>query len=225
MGKRRKKRKKKAQERAQRKRAEREKKRRTRHQVRRSGKRGFLREAARWPIYECLISRDWQEPRNLVQIVVARRSPATREIVCGVFLVDLGCLGVKDAFASRPFTLKEYKEEMRAAMEDLQPMEEADLNLVAKVIREAVAYAKSLGFRPHPDYRDAAILLEGADPDACDVEVPLGDGTGRPLYFAGPYDDVQAIMRQLERAVGEDGFTYLVPLAVSYTHLTLPTKA
>jgi hypothetical protein len=96
-------------------------------------------------------------------------------------------------------------------MRSRQKMIPADLNLVAKIIREAIAYADSLGFKPHRDYRQAAPILGDADPDACEIEIPLGKD-GKPLYISGPYDNVQGIMRRLERAVGPDGFSYVVGL-------------
>jgi hypothetical protein len=38
----------------------------------------------------------------------------------------------------------------------------ASFDLVAKIVREGLTYANLLGFEPHPDYHDAALLLEGA---------------------------------------------------------------
>ena len=93
-----------------------------------------------------------------------------------------------------------------------QDMIKADVNLVAKIIREAIAYARELGFRPDPDYRDAIPVLGDADPDACDVPIPLGGKDGKPLFIAGPDDDVDRIMSKLTRKLGPDGFHFLVPL-------------
>jgi hypothetical protein len=90
-------------------------------------------------------------------------------------------------------------------------MKKADLNLAAKIVREAIAYARGLGFSPHPDYYDAAPLLAGADPDAEKKKIPLGSRDGKPLFVAGPYDDVPRIMAKLERAVGPNGFHFTAP--------------
>ena len=126
--------------------------------------------------------------------------------------MDLACLGVKSAFASLFGSTFEYESELRDPMFERQELEPADINLVAKIIREGIAYAKSLGFNPDPDYRDAMILLNGADPDACPIEIPLGGEDGNPFFIAGPYDNVSRIMAKLERAVGRDGFTFIVPM-------------
>lgn len=146
-----------------------------------------------------------------MQIIVARRS-GTGQIATASFLVDLGCLGVKSAFASLFESEAEYEQQLRWRLMSQQEMVPADLNLVAKIIREAIAYARRLGFRPDPDYRDAMLVLGDADPDACPEPIPLGGKDGKPLFIAGPYDDVDAIMNQLMKVCGPDGFHYLVPL-------------
>ena len=56
------------------------------------------------------------------------------------------------------------------------------------------------------------IVLGDADPEACDIPIPLGGKDDKPFFVAGPYDNVPRIMAQLEKAVGPGGFNYLVPL-------------
>ena len=173
--------------------------------------RALLRAAGGWPLHECLLTEAWQEPGEITQILVARRSP-TGQIAIGAFLVDLGCLGVKNAFADLFDSQREYKRGLRAEMMTGQAMVKADLNLAAKIIREAIAYADELGFKPDPDYRDAMLVLGDADPDACEVPIPLGKD-GKPFFVAGPYDNVDRIMSKLTRKLGPDGFHFLVPLS------------
>jgi hypothetical protein len=168
-----------------------------------------LKEAAQWPLHECLIPRAWDREGELLQIIVARSAPEGA-IGASVFLVDLGCLGVKDAFTRYFPTARDY-ELLRRSIRDRQPMVKADLDLVARIIREGVNYAARLGFDPPKDFKDAAILLAGADPDASNARVPLGTD-GKPYFVAGPYDDVPKIMAKLEKAVGLDGFHFTVPL-------------
>lgn len=196
---------------AQQRRAAKRKKKRSSSRRGRSRVHPLLRMAGHWPLHEVLLTRDWQEEGEIVQILVARRS-GLGQIATGSFLVDLGCLGVKSAFASIFDSQHEYEQKLRYQITSQQEMMSADLKLVAKIIREAVAYARELGFSPDPDYREAMLVLGDADPDACPDEIPLGGEDGRPLFIAGPYDDVPAIMAQLTKACGPDGFTYLVPI-------------
>ena len=111
--------------------------------------RALLRASGDWPLHECLLPQEWQKERVIVQILVARRSP-WGQIAIGTFLVDLGCLGVKSAFGRVFNSRREYRELRDQMMAD-QNMIEADLNLAARIVREAIAYAQDLGFKPDPD--------------------------------------------------------------------------
>ncbi len=191
--------------------ADKRKQKRASSRARPTGSRALLRAAGGWPLHECFLTKERQEPGEIIQILVARRSP-TGQIAVGSFLVDLGCLGVKSAFAALFNSRREYEQQLRNEMRARQAMAKADLNLAAKIIREAIAYADELGFKPDPDYRDAMLVLGDADPEACDVPIPLGKD-GEPFFVAGPYDDVPRIMAKLERKLGPDGFHFLVPLS------------
>ena len=176
-----------------------------------NGQRAMLRAAAHWPLYECLIARDWEKEGGLVQIVVARRGPQD-EIGAAVILVDPGCLGVKNAYTSLFLSQREYRDTLRARVSSVQAMRSADLNLAAKIIRDSIAYAHTLGFPPHRDYPGAASFLDEAEPDRCRTSVPVGGRDGKPFFISGPYDDVPSILAQLERAVGPGNFHYTVHL-------------
>jgi hypothetical protein len=158
-----------------------------------------------------LVSRNWQTEGELVQVIVARRS-LHGEIAAAAFMVDTGCLGVKSAVVRLLHSASEYERGFRAELMRSQPLQSADFNLAAKIIREAVGYARELGFHPDPDYKTAALLLAGADPDACPEHVPLGKD-GKPFYCAGPYDKVPKVLAQLAQAVGADNFQYFVPMS------------
>ncbi len=167
--------------------------------------------AARWPVLEALLSKDWNSRHRaaLVEVVVARRGPAG-EIAAAVCLVDLDCLGVKNAFA-RLFRSRADYEYSKSRLPT--PKIVVDLDLAVKVIRTAIDYAADLGFDPHPDFAEVEPLLAGAQPALCAVPVPVGGDDGKPFFVAGPHDDAEAIMAILSRRLGRDGFHYLVPVA------------
>ncbi len=170
-----------------------------------SGRR-LIRQAGSWPLHEILLTEDWDAEGNIVQAVVSRRSEQ-RQIVAGVFLIDLGCLGVKNAYA-RPMISAEYKE-IIANIKQNQAMMSADLNLVAKIIREGITYARQWGFEPHRDYFQAKPVLGDANPDACHIDIPLGGSEGKPFFISGPYDNVEKILAKLHKNAGPDGYHYL----------------
>ncbi len=164
----------------------------------------LVKRMQQWPIHEVLVTEDWQEPCGHVQLLVSRRSPETGDFTTGVFLVDLGCLGVKDGFLA--LVNSEEYDYLVESLRSSEPIVSCDLDLAAKILLTSLEYAESLGFEPRPDAVDAFPLLIGADASACGEAVPVGDGKGKPFYVAGPDDDADSIMATLEQAVGLDGF-------------------
>ena len=162
----------------------------------------------KWPLLECLISAHWRDPMSLCQILVARQAP-TGDVGVGVFLVDLGCLGLKNGFLSRFDSVYEYRSTLRAKLMERDELISCDIALAAKVLDEAVKFAGKLGFEPDKDGRKALKTLGDADPEDCIETVPLGGEDGRPFFFAGPNDNVPRIMATLERSVGRDGFSFV----------------
>lgn len=173
------------------------------------GRKAILRAAAAWPVWECWVNEGWRDSMQLNQIVVARRHPLTGEVFAGVYLVDRACLGVKNAYVANFATASEFRRELLSGMEERQMLIQTDLNLVAAIIQAGIDYAAPLGFQPHPDYEEAAILLGEADPRAVTEEIPVGGPEGKPFYMSGPYDNVARITAQLERKLGPDGFHFM----------------
>ena len=54
--------------------------------------------AMKWPMFSCLISSHWRDTGALVQVIVTRSrdSDEPGPMCVGDFLVDLGCLGLKN---------------------------------------------------------------------------------------------------------------------------------
>ncbi len=171
---------------------------------------GGIALAANWPVYEVLLSRGWDQQAALITILVARRSPSSGKLAAGLFLVDLACLGVKSAQVVLFKDVAEYNAGLRAHALRIQPMAPADLNLAAKIVFTGLEYAASLGLTPDPVFAQAQILFSDADPAACPTPVPTGGLEGKPFFANGPYDDVDRIIAQLRRTVGDGNFHYLI---------------
>ncbi len=140
--------------------------------------------------------------------VVICRKKATGEITAGVFLVDVFCLGVKDAF------LTKFPEARQASMIERIFRGQKPTSLspacAKKLVEGAVAYAKSLGLPPNREYEQAGRLLNGIDAGACDTTFTFGKD-GKPLYIQGPYDSpafVKQVMTALSQHAGEGNYHY-----------------
>ncbi|MFQ5770553.1 MAG: hypothetical protein ACE5HX_08460 [bacterium] len=165
--------------------------------------------AANSPIHQCFIPKSVVES-GMGNVVISRKMPDGK-IGFSFFLVDSYCLGVKDAF----FGVKpQWEFESRInEINHRENFERVHPSCARKLIEEAVAYARDLGFNPHRDYRIAKMIFGDIDPDVCPMSFEFGQD-GKPMYVAGPYDTPKKskiIMDTLRRRCGEDGFHYLVP--------------
>lgn len=165
-----------------------------------------FRAADRWPIVETLVPDDlWSQ--GIGHLVIARRTPQG-ELAVGVFLLDVFCLGVKNAFwriASPP----EYRT-LVEKLEELGPMQKVAPEYFSKLVHCAADYAQSLGFPPHRDFRHVRLLLEGIDPSASAEEFEFGKD-GVPYYVRGPnesLEDARAIAQRVDAAGGH----YVIPM-------------
>src|SRR5262245_19082188 len=111
---------------------------------------GGIALAAKWPVHEVLLSRGWDREAVLITILVARRSLITNKVAAGLFLVDLACLGVKNAQVKLFAGPAEYNAGLLAHALKIQPLAPAEFNLVAKIIATGLEYAANLGFMPDP---------------------------------------------------------------------------
>ncbi len=170
-----------------------------------------ISKAGEWPLLECLIATEWRDTNKITSIVIARQAD-TGHVAVGSFLVDLACLGVKNAMARVFPSPGEYRREYLNDLIERQPMTKCSLDLAAKVIDEATKYAKNLGFKPHKDARQALKVMGQAYPENASETIPLGDDEGKPLFIAGPYDNAKRIVQTLDRNVGPGNYHYLTPM-------------
>ena len=159
-----------------------------------------LRRAEKWPVVHALVAAKlWED--GIGYLAIARQEAEGR-LVFGAYLVDVYCLGVKNAFwsAGTPGDFTELIERM----EETQTMIPISPACLVKIVEGALEYAQSFGFPPHPDYRHAGMLLAGIDPQACAHEYTFGRD-GKPFYIQGPNESpaqVSAIMQRIQEAGG-----------------------
>jgi hypothetical protein len=172
-------------------------------------RRPSLAQFASAPLCACLLQDGLFERGNGTLILARHAGPG--RVATAAFLLDVFCLGVKDVILRI-----DDEAEVEIAIEALgyeAPLVEVDPSYARKLLRDAVAYARSLGLEPHPDYAAAERLFGDSAADACDVGFSFGLG-GRPLYMPGPSDTPAKIRQRiaaLKRHVGEDGFDLAWP--------------
>ncbi len=171
----------------------------------------YIRQKARkLPIFECLINKHWEEEK-LANIVIAR-SHTNGNITLCFYLVDLGCLGVKDTFYRFNIDLEEYHEILDKYLGPLL-MVKIPYELAHNIIYGAVEYAGDYGFHPCKDYTSVTrYMLEDDTDDIELIELDFGNVDGNPVYVNTGFDSkarVQQILNLLEKNAGEGNFTYI----------------
>jgi len=146
------------------------------------------------------------ERGGLVAVLVARHHEhASKAQVVG-FLVDVWCLGVKNAHPADAMSHTELAEYRQRYFHSFESYLQVPAALVRDLVFGSAAYARSLGFEPHEDFEAAAAVL-GRPKDTSPIRFGRD---GEPFYMDGPYDDPGFVLRTLTRAVGHGHFGYVV---------------
>jgi hypothetical protein len=167
-----------------------------------------FRRTASAPVLDCLLCGRF-EGNGMGQLLFSREL-RSGEIATAVFLIDRYCLGIKDAFG-RILHQSEYREVIERCY-GLGHVVRLDSHTARRLVEDAVAYARDLGFEPHPDYFRAAPIFGDVDPALASRTFEFGRD-GKPCFIAGPHDSparIERILDQRRDRRGEDGLHCLV---------------
>jgi len=170
---------------------------------------GKMTAAANYPIHGCYISAACLDGRGMGPVMFVReKSPG--QFVLAVFLIDSFCLGVKNAMAAY-----RSRSELTQVLEQMQEhgtFETVTPGVARGYIEAAIAYAASLGFKPHDDYRKIEPIWGTVEPEPIPKHYQFGKD-GRPVFISGPGDDEarqNMIFMTLVQTVGEGNFDFTV---------------
>ena len=180
------------------------------------------------PEVRCWVNTDWHNqlivdghpewPRGdgvargcegLATVLVARERRHANFSAC-CFLVDTHCLGVKETIGPRAIDESGLADFRKLLFADyaLPPLV-APVDLAQHLVFGAVEYARGLGFRSARDFARCAGHLGDWRGESA---IRFGR-LGKPMYVAGPYDDVRHVMRTLDRNAGRGNYDFVVGLA------------
>jgi hypothetical protein len=171
------------------------------------GPRYSIQHAREYPFYGCWIMKGWQEA-GITPVVIARQREPD-QVIFGNFLVDIYCLGVKNAFAEGDFPLKRFQQNLDQMLQG-EP-EPCDVGFAHEIIYGAIDFARQYGFEPHPDFKLASQVLDPPEAHPPKHKLEFGKD-GKPFFVAGPYDNARAIIAKLQRTAGEGNFNYVLAL-------------
>lgn len=172
-----------------------------------------IRSSANLSVHECVGTRE-MESQGIGPLLISRVQP-DGNLVFGMFLVDLYCLGVKNAFSNADVPPREYERSLRRSAFAGSRPRALDPVLLCQIVYGAVDYAAGLGFEPHPDYELASCVLYPRSAVPPNPALRFGKD-GKPLFISGPDDDTARVLRTLRRTVGEGNFDFIVGGPVSF---------
>jgi hypothetical protein len=172
-----------------------------------------LLRAREFPILGCWIMAGWQES-GITPVIVAREQ-APGQVMFACYMVDLYCLGIKDAFTRTNYTMNRFERELPRFCAG-NP-EKCSVELAHEVVYGSLEFAQGLGFEPHPDFirQKADLMLDPPDAHPRVDNVVFGKD-GKPFYVSGPYDDdikINRVLSALKRSIGEGNFDFLTDIS------------
>ena len=169
----------------------------------------YIRQRARTlPLYECVINDDWEES-GVGNLIVSRKH-SNGNLTMGMFLVDLKCLGVKDALYRQNMYEHEYREIISEAGKTLN-MVTIPYPLAHNIVYAGIEFAEEFGFQPHKSFNVAQYILEEDSDDIELIDIECGI-EGKPAYVRGPLDtDLKQarVIAQLEKTAGPGNYIFI----------------
>jgi hypothetical protein len=160
------------------------------------------------PVHECIIPEGLFEV-GIGNILISRKMPGGK-VAFSIFLLDVYCLGVKNAYFFI-MSQSEYDDKIKSIKQNAD-FESLSPECVRKLVESAEAYARALGFNPHPDYHTARNIFGDIDAEKCPMQFEFGKD-GRPLFISGPNDShakCMKIMETLTKSCGPGKFQYMI---------------
>ena len=140
--------------------------------------------------------------------VVAARHLPSGSVGVSIFLVDVWCLGIKDAFF-RVTSQRELQEHTNR-MNEQYPLLPVEPSVARKLLHDAAAYAASFGLPPSENFANVHLIF--GDTALAEETFSFGKD-GKPFYMAGPNDSPASqrrIMDALAKHAGSERFDFMV---------------
>lgn len=147
----------------------------------------FHRIGAAGEVSACYINRAWRES-GLASIQLLRRVPGGGHALAA-FLVDLTCIGLKDAFGRLDYTAGEFDAYLQRSADQGAGLVPVDLATARRLVAGAIRWSHEHNFRLPPRYeRWVALLGDIGDWHTADL---TGFGVNGKLRYIGQLEDLR----------------------------------
>jgi hypothetical protein len=146
----------------------------------------YKRIGAAGEVEACYINSNWQDG-GLATVQLIRRNPQGGHALA-VFLIDLWCAGLKDAWGRLDLMQEELDGHLDRAQEQVE-LTRIDVDLARQLVAGAIRFARQNGFKLPARYDRWTNLLGGKiEPGTADLSRFGKDGK---LRWVGPLDDLR----------------------------------
>lgn len=152
-------------------------------------------KARNLPIKECWVTKDYKK-YGLANLFVTRQH-VSGNVTVGCYLVDIFCLGIKDAFYKYNVPASDYEEVLRITNET-EELEEISYEEAHNLVFGALEYAGNLGFAPYEEFKIARYILEEDTDDIPLVEMEFGRN-GKPHLLVNTRLEASRYIPALEK--------------------------
>ena len=173
----------------------------------------YIRQKSRnLPIIECYINKDWKVAK-ICSIYILRQHANGNVTFC-MYLVDLGCLGVKDTAYKFNTTYEDVENLLERSEMGSLVLTKTSYDLVHNIIYASIEYAAEYGINPCKDFTSVTKYFLEEDTDAIPlIKVKCGGKNGKPIYINTGFDSPareKQILAQLEKTAGKDNYDYII---------------
>lgn len=161
------------------------------------------------PIYECLISSEW-ETESLLNIFVAREHSNGNVSVC-FYLVDIYCLGVKESFFYFNISKSDYEDLIHYSDDPEDQVKTVDYTTVHNILFAALEFADDYGFKPCKLYDTVTKYFLAEDDDSIELMDIVCGRNDKPVYIQSEMEshvEATRIIDTLEKTAGQGGYEY-----------------
>lgn len=152
---------------------------------------------------------DELDETTLRHIIISRKHTSGNITFC-MYLVDLGCLGVKDTLYHYNVPAEILEEFLENMKDDGACFVEIPYDLAHNIIHAGIEYAKDYGFEPCRDYISiTSHFLEEDTDDIPFMDIDCGGIYGDPVYINNGMESPtreKQILLQLEKTAGLGNF-------------------
>ena len=169
----------------------------------------YIRQKSRnLPVGRCYTFEGWEEAGSFL-IIISRQHTSGNITFC-LYLVDLGCLGIKETYFHFNVPPETMEEAIKKFEIENMALNEIPYELAHNIIHAAVDYARKYGFEPCKDFTSITChFLEEETDKIPSMDIHCGGKSGKPIYFntgsETPAREKQ-ILAQLEKIAGEGNF-------------------